>query len=413
LLCLIIGASAFPDSPDTVTEPAVYFNFNEGSGTLALGGAGHGNAGTLHGASRIENGGCGGALAFDGVGSYVAIPFSTENHPEKELTVSTWFFTDSYRPQMLVSGYREGGYRLGFDDGRDLWWTVSLERTGDVSVPVQHEGISLNQWHHVTGTYNGQTLKIYLDGVLRNQVNATGTIHYQYGNYVMLGANAGTGDEPDTDCPDYFRGGLDEVRVYARALTYGQVMDDRFRCSQEPVPPARNLQVQEHSALCNRPSGSVQLGGGVPVVRTLAFEDQTTTGTWNVSLPPGSKLIVNARDAYPKAHPDAWYVEISDDHGRITRTIAFPNTNNAPAEGVIPSGKAMVLIRYFDGKERFPAKVSVQFESIELPPPPAIPQNIFANPIIVIYTASWATLIALILVIVWLHRRRQQKNSIQ
>jgi hypothetical protein len=45
-------------------------------------------------------------------------------------------------------------------------------------------------------------------------------------------------------------------------------------------------------------------------------------------------------------------------------------------------------------------------------PPPIIQQPfhpIFSNPIIVIYTASWATLIALVLVILWLRRRNKGK----
>jgi hypothetical protein len=76
---------------------------------------------------------------------------------------------------------------------------------------------------------------------------------------------------------------------------------------------------------------------------------------------------------------------------------------------VIPSGNATVTIRYFDGKERFPARVAVQFESFLPPPQPPLftPQNMFANPIIIIYSASWATLIALIVVVVWLRRRRR------
>ena len=111
------------------------------------------------------------------------------------------FYTDSFEPQVLISsGNEDGGYRLGFDDGNDLWWTINLERRGEVSIPVQHEGISLHHWHQVTGTYDGQTMKVYLDGVLRNQVNATGTIHYEYNNYVMLGADAGVYNLTDQNC---------------------------------------------------------------------------------------------------------------------------------------------------------------------------------------------------------------------
>jgi hypothetical protein len=412
-LLLIAGtASAVPGNTDSTTDPSLYLSFNEGSGSFVLDGSGNGNGGTLYNTERIRNGGCGGALRFSGVNSSVAIPYTSRNHPEKAITVSTWFYIDSYRPQILISCHNEGGYRLGIGEGGDLWWTINLEGYGDLEIPVQHEGISLNQWHHVTGTYDGQSSKIYLDGVLRNQQNASGLIHYQYPNYVILGAIAGTGDQTGTGCSDSLEGGLDEVRIYPRALAYGQVMDDRFRCSQDPYPTTVR-ETTDSATACYPASGVVQLGKGESVSRILSFSDKTENGTWSVALPAGSKLIVSAKDLSAKASPDAWYIGIGDEHGRITRTIAFPNTNNAPAEGVVPSGNATVNIRYFDGKERFPARVAVQFETVtqQAQPPPFIPQNMFANPIIIIYSASWATLIALIVVVVWLHRRKKERRK--
>ena len=220
---------------------------------------------------------------------------------------------------------------MGFDDGNDLWWTINLERRGEVSIPVQHEGISPHQWHQVTGTYDGQTLKLYLDGVLRNQLNATGAIHYEYNNYIMLGADAGVYNQTDQNCPQYFRGELDEVRIYPVALTYAQVMDDRFSCSQEPVAPSKDFFVQTQPlSSCAVTSGSVILGSNESTTRILTFSNQTEIGIWDVTLTPGSTLVVKARDFYSISYPDAWYIEISDENGKITRSIAFPNTNNAP-----------------------------------------------------------------------------------
>ncbi|MDO9324036.1 MAG: LamG domain-containing protein [Methanoregula sp.] len=411
---LMAGTASAASLPtDMTTDPSLYLSFNEGSGINVLDSSGHGNGGALHSASRIENGGCGGALMFNGINSYVAIPHSSRNHPEQAITVSSWFYTDSFRPQTLISSYNEGGYLLGIGDGGDLWWTINLEGYGDLDLPVQHESITLNQWHHVTGTYDGQTTKIYLDGVLRNQQNASGLIHYSYPNYVILGANAGTGDQPDPGCSDSLHGGLDEVRIYPRALPYGQVMDDRFRCSQEPVAPPSMGKTEVPAAICYPASGNVHLGPGESATRILSVSNKTDNGIWMVTLPAGSKLVVSALDSNSKADPDTWYIEIGDEHGRITRTIAFPNTNNAPAEGVVPSGNATVTIHYFDGKERFPTRVAVRFESIAPPaqPPSFIPHNVFVNPIIIIYSASWATLIALILVVVWLHRRKNERKK--
>jgi hypothetical protein len=416
LFCLVIlsvisGAHAQTDIFQSFPEPAIYFNFNEGSGNYALDASGNGNAGTIHGAARIESGGCGKAISLNGINNYVEIPFSSQNHPINAITVSLWFYADSFEPQVLISSYEDGGYRLGFDDGGDLWWTVNLERRGDVSIPVQRESILLNQWHQVSGTYDGYTLKVYLDGVLRNQMNTTGAIHYQYNNYITLGADAGFYNSTDLNCPHYFHGGIDEVRIYPVALTYGQVMDDRFRCSQEPGEPRRDFMIRgQVFSSCNSSSGSVNLGSNEVVSRVLSFKNQTENGTWTVTLPPGSTLVVKARDFYSISYPDAWYIELSDEKGRITRSIAFPNTNNAPVKGVVPSGNATVRVRYFDGKERFPATVSVQFESIPPSPPQISPQSILNYPSIVIYTASWATLIAIILVMIWLHRRKSKKQ---
>ena len=130
VLFLVSGVHASAQAQSAPLEPGVYLNFNERSGTIALDASGHGNTGTITGAGRIDSGGCGQALIFDGTDDYVSIPFSSENHPEKQISVSTWFYIDSYHPQVLISSYDEGGYRLGFDDGNDLWWTINRRVAG-------------------------------------------------------------------------------------------------------------------------------------------------------------------------------------------------------------------------------------------------------------------------------------------
>ncbi|MDD1694375.1 MAG: LamG domain-containing protein [Methanoregula sp.] len=417
IILLVLAGTVQADPATTVTQanPVTYLDFNEGSGILALDASGHGNAGTIAGATRTDIGGCGGALLFNGTGEYVSIPYTTQNHPTDAITVSTWFYVDSFGSQTLVSSYKDGGYRLGFGDGNDLWWTVYTEQSGIISVPVQHEGITPRQWHHVTGTYDGETAKIYLDGALRNRLNASGQILYEYPNYVILGADAGTATTPDSsECPRYLNGGLDEVRIYDTALEYSQVMDDRFRCSAEPktlLPEPAN--VTAAFPACTASSGTVHLNTGESAYRTLLFTDKLENETWYVSVPAGSELIVKGRDLFSSSYPDAWYIEIADGTQRVDRSIAFPNTNNAPVKGVIPSGNATVYVRYFDGKYRFPASVEIEFQCLAQPPlpPVVIPKNILANPGIVIYSASWATLIAVLVVVIWLHRRKTKARE--
>ena len=157
---LVAGVHAAPDIPPPSQEPVVYLNMNEGSGQYLLDLSGNGNSGTIHNASRTGNGACSGGLQLSGVNEYVAIPYSSKNHPDKEITVDLWFAIYSYDRQVLISSYKDGGYRMAFDDGGDLWWTVNSEGAGDISVPIQHDYIRPNQWHHVAGTYDGRTAKI-------------------------------------------------------------------------------------------------------------------------------------------------------------------------------------------------------------------------------------------------------------
>ena len=406
------GAFALTEPRDIAPEPAFYLNFNEGSGNVALDASGNGNAGTINNATRVENGGCGEALLLSRADSYVAVPFRSQNHPTKEITVSAWFYAENFQPGVLVSGYNAGGYRIAFDDGDDLWWTVNLEGIGDVSVPVRHEGISLHEWHHVAGTYDGKLLKIYLDGVLLNQAEVTGVIHYQNANYVMIGAAAGPRASPDQQCPRYFKGGIDEVRIYPVALTYSQVLDDRFRCSHEPGFPAGDSTFEASTGTCDARSGLFNERTGNLTEQVLSFSSKTQNGIWQISQSPGSTLRVQAFDLYSDVYPDAWSLEIDSNNGTIMRTVSFPERNNTPMTAILPSGNGTVLVKYFEGGERFPSQVILRLESLPAPRPikPA-PQTIMTNPIIVIYSASWITLIAIILGIVWLHRRRNVPKS--
>ncbi|NLD56977.1 MAG: LamG domain-containing protein [Methanomicrobiales archaeon] len=411
LLITMTAAMAQTAGGDGI-EPVAYLNFNEGSGNTALDVSGHGNAGALHNVTRVEGGECGSALIFDQPGNYVRIPYRSTNHPNEAISVSAWFFVDSFERQDLISTCHDGGYCLGFGDGNDLWWTIYVRSNDAVSVNVQHEGITPGRWHHVAGVYDGETSKIYLDGILRNQVNASGPLHYSTPNYVMLGAHAGLYDTPDPTCPNFLHGGLDEVRIYDVAVPYSRIMSDHFQCSHDPVAPVLQELPPEFSAgTCGAHSGELILRSGDRVQRDLAFTDSDMTGTWNIRMPPGSTLTVKGTDLYSRSNPDSWYVEIEDESGRIDRIIAFPNTNNAPADGVIRSGNATVTVRYFDGVERFPSSIALTFTAIAPPPaPPAQPEP-FINPIIVIYSASWATLIAIILVIFWLHTRKKERKK--
>jgi hypothetical protein len=68
-----------------------------------------------------------------------------------------------------------------------------------------------NEWHHVATTYDGATLKVYIDGVLQNSLAATGALATN-ANPLTIGYNFTENNYP-------FIGTIDEVRVWNIART--------------------------------------------------------------------------------------------------------------------------------------------------------------------------------------------------
>ncbi|MGL5378453.1 glycoside hydrolase family 2 TIM barrel-domain containing protein [Clostridium sp.] len=73
-----------------------------------------------------------------------------------------------------------------------------------------------NKWHHVAGTYDGEKLKLYIDGKLVGEKNHTGGIASN--NYpISIGGDAETGRRSNMI--------IDSVRVYDKALTKEELND--------------------------------------------------------------------------------------------------------------------------------------------------------------------------------------------
>ena len=73
----------------------------------------------------------------------------------------------------------------------------------------------LNVWKHVAMTFNGTTVRLFLDGVEVN--SATGT-HGSNNNPLLFGRW--------TPASEYWNGLIDEVRLYSRALSASEVQTD-------------------------------------------------------------------------------------------------------------------------------------------------------------------------------------------
>lgn len=190
-----------------------YWNFDEGSGTTAFDSVGTNNGilfGPVWASGQVD-----GALSFGG-SDYVAIPSTVALNPE-HITLEAWVYPTSkgyYRsmiskPPTVGFAYPWGVYGLslyGYTSRPSFMVAINDIPNGVTA----DEEIPLSEWTHLAGTYNGETLSLYVNGILVKHVIIVGGPIDSSTKPVYIGKPLGN---------NYYYGMLDEVAIYNRALT--------------------------------------------------------------------------------------------------------------------------------------------------------------------------------------------------
>lgn len=102
-------------------------------------------------------------------------------------------------------------------------WNDSEGVYTKVSASIDTPDDWADKWHHVAGTFDGEELKLYLDGkVVATNKSEFGCV--SGGNAVGIGADI-TYDAQNPNVPSHFEGLIDEVRIYDRLLTQKELND--------------------------------------------------------------------------------------------------------------------------------------------------------------------------------------------
>jgi hypothetical protein len=217
-------------------------------GGVATDASHHGHALSLRGGASWTAGRHGGALSISGLGQ-LAVASAPLINTSRSFTISVWLRSGvAGESGSAVSepgpdgssfslGIQTGplgpqsvtGKPSGTTPGTGTWWTFVVP--GGSNCTAAHCGVRANMryddgrydpavgsWHLVTGVYDhgNQTIRLYVDGIPED-------VEHVFGIPPVRGpltVGAGVDDYAPSDT---FFGGIDDLRIYARALTPGEV----------------------------------------------------------------------------------------------------------------------------------------------------------------------------------------------
>lgn len=179
---------------------------------------GRGYDGAVQGAEWTEHGKIGGAYRFDGIDDRINI---TKELPDSSsFSVSVWV---KYQGQGA-----DGGIFSDYDgrSGNDIMF--SLTGPGSVHIRADKNGARLKShvsftreltedWHHIVWTMAPSKSTVFLDGKPTGEVGEKGSNFGNHGAYI--------GFSNDGSQWTYFKGFIDELMIWNRALSESEVRD--------------------------------------------------------------------------------------------------------------------------------------------------------------------------------------------
>jgi hypothetical protein len=212
--------------------PASYWKLDETAGTTATDSAGANNGTYTGGPVLNQTSGvkdAATAVTFDGSNDYVA---GTDVHDfagTSSFSAEVWFNRGTgnltawrrlISKERYVSSTDKGGWSLQINASTDgapqavgfyRWNGASSQALVNSSIATK-----AGTWYHVVATYDGTTMRLYVNGVLENSL-ATGLSVENHTQQFALGKLS--------NGSSYYNGLMDEVAVYGSALSQQQITE--------------------------------------------------------------------------------------------------------------------------------------------------------------------------------------------
>jgi hypothetical protein len=194
------------------------FGFNEGAGVQTTDASGQGNTGTISSATWTAAGKFGSALSFNGTNAWVTVADAASLDLTNGMTLEAWVNPSAatgWRTVMLKEDINSMAY--AFYSANNASRPAAFVHTNTDIALNGTAAVPLNVWTHVALTFDGATMRMFVNGVQVGTRALAGAAAVSAGA-LRIGGNAVWGE--------YFKGLIDEVRVYNRALTATEIQTD-------------------------------------------------------------------------------------------------------------------------------------------------------------------------------------------
>ncbi len=310
-----------------------YWNFNDtnSTGNGIIDQAGYDSNGHLLNGADINAWGMWDSNAgfFDGVDDYISLGKPTELQFSNEpFSIVAWVKSDGSGTFGRIIGADSGGgtpdgYRLYEDDTQGTW-VFKYDDGGAEATAAISKTAPNNTWQHITGTYDGTNIKIYINGEQQDSENI-GAITPTWGNVtsIHIGARATP--------TNFYKGQIDELKVYNHALTPIEIQADynswanvHYYSDVKDLNAPATVQGISWDALF----GSKQLeelNRDVNLVAWLRFNDNNSTG--NLAKNDANRLadgqLINGADLNGTGWDDtnAAFFDGKNDYMRLSQCL--------------------------------------------------------------------------------------------
>tara|TARA_R110002020_G_scaffold154714_3_gene335050 strand:- start:5008 stop:8154 length:3147 start_codon:yes stop_codon:yes gene_type:complete len=155
------------------------------------------------------------SISFDGIDDY--IDAGSELTLNNTFTLSAWVMTSGNGTIISKADTKTNqGFKFEIDSNGHSTFQILNDASSSITSSVI---IPKNEWHQLAVSYNGNELKLYIDGVRDTQKEITLTQISNDNPFLIGGIKAGSSTSV------FFKGSIDEVRVWDAALTTVEIRD--------------------------------------------------------------------------------------------------------------------------------------------------------------------------------------------